>query len=88
MVIDVPRTSRYQLIFYYKLSRYAPVTALVKFIPTLDSGESVHCDEFVSRLLFLNIFCSRNSNDVEALKHKCQLYSVSWPYFDQSSKAY
>lgn len=37
-VIDVPRTSRYQLIFYYKLSRYAPVTALVKFTPTLDSA--------------------------------------------------
>ncbi|KAK2558202.1 Laminin-like protein epi-1 [Acropora cervicornis] len=37
-VIDIPRTSRYQLIFYYKLSRYAPVTALVKFTPTLDSA--------------------------------------------------
>ena len=38
-MIDVPRTSKYQLIFHYLLSRYAPVTALVKFIPTLDSGK-------------------------------------------------
>jgi len=38
VIIDVPRTSKYQLIFHYLLARYAPVTALVKFIPTLDSA--------------------------------------------------
>lgn len=38
IVIDVPRTSNYQLIFYYMLSRYAAVTALVKFIPTDNSA--------------------------------------------------
>ena len=39
VMIDVPRTSKYQLIFHYLLARYAPVTAVVKFIPTLDSGK-------------------------------------------------
>lgn len=39
IIIDVPRTSKYQLIFHYLLARYAPVTAFVKFIPTLDSGK-------------------------------------------------
>ena len=39
VIIDVPRTSKYQLIFHYLLARFAPVTALVKFIPTLDSGK-------------------------------------------------
>ncbi|KAL9980332.1 hypothetical protein ACROYT_G008904 [Oculina patagonica] len=38
IMIDIPRTSKYQLIFHYLLARYAPVTALVKFIPTLDSA--------------------------------------------------
>jgi len=39
VLIDIPRTSKYELIFHYLLARYAPVKALVKFIPTLDSGK-------------------------------------------------
>jgi len=38
VLIDIPRTSKYELIFHYLLARYAPVKALVKFIPTLDSA--------------------------------------------------
>lgn len=38
MMIDVPRTSKYQLVFYYLLARYATVTALVRFTPTVNSG--------------------------------------------------
>ncbi|PFX27901.1 Laminin subunit alpha [Stylophora pistillata] len=37
-MITVPRTSKYQLVFYYLLSRYATVTALVRFTPTLNSA--------------------------------------------------
>lgn len=39
IMIDVPRTSKYQLIFHYNYISYLPVTAIVKFIPTLDSGK-------------------------------------------------
>lgn len=38
MMIDVPRTSKYQLVFYYLLARYATVTALVRFTPTVNSA--------------------------------------------------
>nr|XP_058972202.1 laminin subunit alpha-like isoform X2 [Pocillopora verrucosa] len=40
MMIDVPRTSKYQLVFYYLLARYATVTALVRFTPTVNSGSA------------------------------------------------
>jgi len=39
VLIDIPRTSKYELIFHYLLAHYAPVKALVKFTPTLDSGK-------------------------------------------------
>ena len=39
IMIDVPRTTKYQLIFHYNYISYLPVTAMVKFIPTLDSGK-------------------------------------------------
>ena len=39
VMIDIPRTNKYELIFHYLLARYAPVKALVKLIPTLDSGK-------------------------------------------------
>lgn len=38
IMIDVPRTTKYQLIFHYNYISYLPVTAMVKFIPTLDSA--------------------------------------------------
>ena len=39
IMIDVPRTTKYQLIFHYNYISYLPVTAMVKFVPTLDSGK-------------------------------------------------
>ena len=63
IMIDVPRTSKYQLIFHYNYISYLPVTAMVKFIPTLDSGKyclpfvtfhlQYHFDNICSSLLFV-----------------------------------